>query len=63
MKAAMTLEEAAREASVSEKTLRRAIQSIDPNAFPPPLDAKKVGRGYRITDRALRAWIDSWPDA
>lgn len=63
MKAAMTLEEAAREASVSEKTLRRAIQAVDPEKFPPPLEAKKVGRGYRITDRALVAWIDSWPDA
>jgi hypothetical protein len=63
MKAAMTLEEAAREASVSEKTLRRAIQAVDPAKFPPPLDAKRVGRGYRITDTALRSWIDSWPDA
>ena len=59
----MDLKEAAEEASVSEKTLRRAIAATDPNAWPPPLPAKRMGRGYRITDTALREWIASWPDA
>lgn len=62
-----TLPEAAEQVSVSEKTLRRAIAATDPNAFPPPLNAKRIGGekrpSYRITHEALVAWADSLADA
>lgn len=60
----MSLEEAAKETPYSVKTLRRAIQTTDPRAFPPPLRAKRGARGsYAITDEALREWIASLPNA
>ena len=60
---AYTLPEAAREASVSEKTLRRAIAATDATTFPPPLRAKKVGRSYRILAAELTQWLNSLEDA
>lgn len=68
MKALMKLAEAAEQASVSIDTIRRAIRATDPNAYPPPLKAKRTGSSekkpeYRIQASALEAWIDSLPDA
>lgn len=63
MKLAYDLEEAADQVSVSTKTLRRAIATTEPDTFPPPLRAKKVGRGYRILHVDLVEWADSLPDA
>jgi len=62
-----TLAEAAEQVSVSEKTLRRAIQATDPTAFPPPLLAKRMGTpkkpAYRVLHADLMAWAQSLPDA
>lgn len=66
MKALMSLEEAAAETPYSVKTLRRAIHTTDPDpdAFPPPLRAKRGSRGqYAVTEDALREWIESLKDA
>jgi len=67
VKSLMKLAEAAEEASVSVDTLRRAIRATDPNAYPPPLRAKRTGSErkpeYRIQASALEAWINSLPDA
>lgn len=66
-KLAYTLDEAADATGFSVKTLRRAIGSTDPAAFPPPLDAKRAGDApnapYRILAPALVAWLDSMKDA
>lgn len=62
-----TLPEAAAEVSVSVDTLRRAIRSTDPAAYPPPLKAKNAGSdkkpSYRIPHAALVAWAESLADA
>src|SRR5690606_1383311 len=57
------LHEAAEAARQSVATMRRAIHATDPNSFPPPLKAKKAGKGYLITADDLRDWLDSLPDA
>lgn len=52
---------------VSEATLRRAIHTTDPNAFPPPLKAKRMGRGsnakYVVWSEDLKAWHELLPEA
>jgi hypothetical protein len=65
MKLAYSLVEAAEVASVSEKTLRRAINATDPKAFPPPLRAKRMGTAgpQRILHADLEAWLEKWPAA
>jgi len=60
---AYTLPEAAQAVRRSEATLRRAIHATDPNAYPPPLRAKKDARGYLIPATELQAWLDSLEDA
>lgn len=64
-KLAYSLSEAAGLASVSEKTLRRAIHATDPRAFPPPLKAKRMGvsGAQRILHTELMAWLERFPDA
>jgi len=54
-----TTAEAAGIKAVSEKTITRAIKATEP----PYLQAKKVGRGYRIKASDLDAWFDSLEDA
>jgi hypothetical protein len=64
---AYKLAEAAEQVSVSVSTLRRAIKTTDPNAFPPPLAAKNVGTdakpSYRVSHVVLMAWFDRLQDA
>lgn len=64
---AYSIEQAAAEVSQSPKTIRRAIQSTDPRAFPPPLRAKRQGKAknaaYLIGHDALMEWFHSLPDA
>lgn len=64
-KLSYSLVEAAELASVSEKTLRRAINATDPKVFPPPLKAKRMGAtgAQRVLHTDLVAWLDKWPDA
>ena len=66
-KLAYTIDEAAEAVSVSVATIRRAIAATDPRAFPPPLQAKRLGKEarapYRITRSALTAWVESLQDA
>ncbi|WP_152185098.1 hypothetical protein [Segeticoccus rhizosphaerae] len=49
--------------SQSEDTIRRAIKATKPDAFPPPLQAKRTGKKYLITHTALTAWAESLADA
>lgn len=50
--------------SQSEDTIRRAIRATDPAAFPPPLKAKRGGRGeYLIRVADLDRWVDQLDDA
>lgn len=62
-----TIPEAAEQVSVSVATIRRAIKATDPNAFPPPLRAKRVSGEkravYGVEHAALMAWVDSLKDA
>lgn len=64
---AYTVNHAAKAVDQSPVTIRRAIHSTDPNAFPPPLRAKRAGTGdkapYLIPRDALIAWVASLPDA
>ncbi|HEY9249240.1 MAG TPA: helix-turn-helix domain-containing protein [Rariglobus sp.] len=60
---AFTLNEAAATARQSPSTIRRAIHATDPAAFPPPLKAKRDGKGYLILAADLNAWLESLPDA
>jgi excisionase family DNA binding protein len=54
-----TTREAAELKRVSEKTITRAINATEGNT----LDAKRVGRGYRIKASDLDAWFDGLVDA
>ena len=62
-----SLQDAADQVSVSVQTLRRAIAATDPNAFPPPLKARRTGTekkpSYRIEHDELVAWVNSLPSA
>jgi DNA-binding MurR/RpiR family transcriptional regulator len=62
-----TIPQAAEQVGVSPATISRAIKATDPNAYPPPLQAKNAGsdkkKSYRIEHRALEAWADSLKDA
>ena len=64
---AYTLEQAAAAAAFSVDTMRKAIKATDPQAFPPPLRAKRGGTekkpSYRVLASDLDAWLDSLPDA
>jgi excisionase family DNA binding protein len=51
--------EAAAIKSVSEKTLTRAIKATEGNT----LEAKRVGRGYRIKASDLDAWYEGLDSA
>ena len=65
MKLAVTIDEAADLVPASESTIRRAIRKVtDDGTFPPPLPAKRNGKGHlsiKVSD--LEAWHDSWEDA
>lgn len=58
-----TLSEAAEQVGLSVPTMRRAIKSTDPQAFPPPLRAKLAGGSYRIAHDELERWAKSLTDA
>lgn len=61
---AVTLKEATELVPFSEDTLDRATKATDPQAFPPPLRAKRDSRGRRVVlVRDLASWLDSLPDA
>lgn len=66
-KLAYSIPDAAAECSVSEAVVRRALKATDPQGFPPPLRAKRVGNGksakHLIGDVELRRWFSSFPDA
>jgi len=59
---AYSLKDAARVAAVSQATLKQAIHATDPNAYPPPLPAFRLGTHdrarYRVRRDALEAWVD-----
>lgn len=59
--------EAARLAGVSRSTVLRAIHAEDPDAFPPPLPASRLGGGrnarYEIWEDDLEAWVEAMEDA
>lgn len=65
--AAYTIQQAAELKNVSAGYVRAAIRSTgepDENGRRvAPLDAKRVGKGYRISASALEAWFDSLDDA
>ena len=61
---AYSVESAAEAVEVSKASIYKALVATDPNAWPPPLAAKRDGRGrYRIAADELRRWFDSWKDA
>jgi excisionase family DNA binding protein len=60
---AYSLSEAAELKSVSEKTLRRAIQSRGEAGDPTPLRAKRIGGRYRISASALEDWWEGLSEA
>ena len=64
---AYDLKQAAEQVSVSIDTIRRAIRATDPNAYPPPLKAKRSGSdkkpAYRVLHADLEAWASSLKDA
>lgn len=62
-KVAYTVDEAADATSLSVSTVRRALRSTDPSAFPPPLRAKRAGTKQLIEADELRRWVASFPDA
>lgn len=51
-----TAKTAARHAAVSEWTIRQAVQEGDLQAF-----AVRTGRGYRIKESDVDAWLSSTP--
>lgn len=64
---AVDLATAAEMAGTSIDTIRRAIRANGRDAFPPPLTAKRMGRGanarqvIKVSD--LHAWVDALPDS
>jgi hypothetical protein len=65
MKRVVTIAEAVDMYPTSESTLRRAIRKdVADGKFPPPLPAKRDGKGrLSIKVAELDAWHDSWDDA
>ncbi|MBB2921285.1 AlpA family transcriptional regulator [Cellulomonas cellasea] len=61
-KLAYTLQEAAKATGLSEATIRRALHTIDPRSFPPPLRGERAGYRFLILDVDLRAWLEQLPD-
>lgn len=63
----LSISDAAKAASVSVDTLRRAIHKTEPAGFPPPLRAKRRGDGptaaVLIEYAELVRWAASLPDA
>jgi hypothetical protein len=56
--------EAAQMVSMSEATIKRAIRTTDPASFPPPLKAKRGGKGeYLIAVAELHRWAARLDDA
>lgn len=48
----------------SADTIRRAIRQTEPDAFPPPLRAKKDSKGRLIIlPKDLAEWLEALPDA
>jgi hypothetical protein len=62
-KRAYSVPEAAAAVSQSEATIRRALHSTDPTAFPPPLSAKRAGKKLLIPATELDRWVASLPNA
>lgn len=60
----LTVAEAAEVSNTSADTLRKAIRATEPNAFPPPLRAKRGAKGrYLILPADLQEWAESLEDA
>lgn len=64
-KISCTLEEAAEATGFSVSTLRRAVLTTDPAAFPPPLQGFRAGnKGTWYTrPEYARAWVQAIEDA
>lgn len=66
LRLAYDLDAAAEVTSVSASLLLKAIKQQDPDAFPPPLKAKRNGHGqkakYLILDDDLRDWLRRFPE-
>ena len=58
----LQLREAATIAGVSVATLTRAIHTTDPESYPPPLRASRVGASsrarFQVREDDLAAWLD-----
>ena len=65
MKIAVTLAEATTLVPASKDTLLRAIRKdVADGKFPPPLPAKKNGKGhFSVAVADLEAWHAAWDDA
>jgi predicted DNA-binding transcriptional regulator AlpA len=65
--AVLRIADAAAYTAQSESTIRRAVHTTDPAAFPPPLKAKKQGTHpkapLQFLRRELDAWLEQFPDA
>ena len=53
----LTLTQAAEMTAMSVDTIRKAIRTTDPDAFPPPLRAKRASKGLRVLLSDLTAWM------
>jgi len=62
-KRALTLREAAENYSVSVDTLRKAIKATDPNAYPPPLTARRHGTASNSKTTVLVSEMDRWHES
>lgn len=70
---AYKLRDAALVSGQSVDTIKRAIATTDPAAWPPPLKAKRAGRPVKDGERTnahilvlrteLLRWLDAFPDA
>jgi hypothetical protein len=67
IKLAYSVAEAAAAAGVSAALIRQALNTSDPQAFPPPLVAKRLGDAKNarrlIFADDLKSWLASFPDA
>lgn len=61
------LKAASEATGISVDILRKAIHATDPESFPPPLRAKRIGTEakfvYAIPAHELTRWVNQLPDA
>lgn len=62
-----SLPEAAAKSGMSLSTIRRAVNTTDPRAYPPPLKAKRESDAKNakkfVLHKDLEDWLDRYPDA